>query len=84
MDGSGRVGLRTYEAMSDFGVLPYNSRLRGVVTFLSSVSESAQNLGSIGCSSDLSDFCVPSYGSVLDFRFKAGQIGAKSDGFDRD
>ena len=31
---SGRVGLGTYEAKSDFTALAYNSQLRGVITIL--------------------------------------------------
>ena len=70
---SGRPGLRTSDGKSDFAVLAYNSRLRRVSTFLSSYLESTQNLGSIGCLVDLSDFCVLSYGSVSDFRLEAEQ-----------
>ena len=70
---SGRHGVPTSDAEGDFTVWIYNSRLRGVSTFLSSYSESTQNLGSIGYLMDLSDFRVLSYGSVSDFRLEAEQ-----------
>ena len=65
---------RTSEVKSFSAALVYNSRLRGVSTFLSSDSESTQNLGSIGNLMDLSDVRVPSYGSVSDFRLEIDQI----------
>ena len=63
----GILGLRTYEAKADVAALDYNSRLRGDSTFLSSYSESTQNLGSRRYFLYLSDVCVPSCGSVSDF-----------------
>ena len=77
---SSRLEIRTYDAVSDFTALADNSRLRGVRTFLSSYAESTQNYGSRGYLSDLSDFRVPSYGSVSDFRLETEQNPM---GFDR-
>ena len=57
--GSGRPGLRTYDAKSDFAALD---------------SESTRSLGSTGYLSDLSDFGVLSYGSVSDFGLKRSKI----------
>ena len=74
---SGQLGLRTYEPMVDVAALNHNSRLRVDNTFQSSYSGSTQNLGYVGCFWDLSDFRVPSYGSVLDFR---GESPVKSIG----
>ena len=65
---SGRHGVPTSDAETDFTVWAYNSQLRGAGTFLSSYSESTQNLGSTGYLVHLSDFRVRSYGSVSDFR----------------
>ena len=64
----GRPRLRTYEAKSDFATLTYNSRLREVITFLSSYLHciNTQTLGFIGHFSD--------------FGPESEQIGAKSDG----
>ena len=66
--GSGRHGVPTSDDEPYFSTWGYNSRLRRVSTFLSSYSESTQNLGSIGYLVDLSDFRALSYGSVSDFR----------------
>ena len=65
---SDRHGVPTSDAELYFTTWGYNSRLRRASTFLNSDSESTQNLGSICYSVHLSDFCVPSYGSVSDFR----------------
>ena len=65
---SGRHGFPTSDPEPDFTTWGYNSRLRRASTFLSSDSESTQNLGSIGYLVHLSDFRVPSYGSVSGFR----------------
>ena len=62
-----RAGRRTYDAKSDFAILAYNPRMRGVSTFWSSDSESKQTFGSIGYLSDLLDSHVPSDRSVSDF-----------------
>ena len=70
---SDRHGVPTSDGETDVTVWAYNSRLRGASTFLSSYSESTQNLGSIGYLVDLSDFCVLSYGSVSDFRLETDQ-----------
>ena len=60
--------------MSDFAALAYrSSRFRGVGTLLSSHSESMRSLGSAGCLSDLSDFCVSSYGSASAIRLETEQ-----------
>ena len=56
-------GLRT-------SALTYNSRSREVNTFLSSDSDSTQNLASIGYLVDFSDSRVPSYGSVSGLRLE--------------
>ena len=70
---SGRHGVPTSDAETDFTVWAYNSRFWGASTFLSSYSESTQNLGSIGYLVDLSDFRVLSYYSVSDFRLETEQ-----------
>ena len=72
----GRVGLTRQSPMLLSLIITRDCG--GVSTFLSSDSESTHNLESIGYLSDLSDFRVPSYGSISDFRgespFKTGQI----------
>ena len=80
---SDQAGLRAYEAKSELSALAYNSRLRGVVTFLSSDSESTQNMESIGYLSDPLDFCVPSYGSVSEFWLKTEKSPMGSTDFGR-
>ena len=65
--GSGRPGRRTNEANSDVAALAYNSRLREghISEFIFGIYA---KVGSLGYFSDLSNFRVPSYGSVSSFR----------------
>ena len=56
---SGRPRPRTSDPKSNLAVLAYNYRLCRVSTFLSTYSESTQNLSSTGYMMDLSDSCTP-------------------------